>query len=171
MSAAHDHGMVEAEYGVVREVRVESDGALSVAVHAVGVHAVGVQVTVPGACDRCAIRENCYGAGSLVWAETEDDLAPGETVRLEMRPGTILAATAWVYGIPLAAVVAGTLGAWAGPFRQFAEHSRVLSSFGVGVAMMLVAGFVLSRLNRWIGGKLRIVAVRDGRPADSGLTS
>lgn len=145
---SHDHAMVEAEYGVVREVGGEAGPRY------------GVEITVPGICDRCAIRDNCYGAGSMVWADSNDALEPGAQVRLEMAKGTVLKATAWVYGIPLVAVFIGTLAGYRWFFAARPEEPRVLLSFGVGVALMAAAGLALARLNAWIGRRLTITAVR-----------
>ena len=142
--------MVEAEYGVVRQTE-RTDG---------GEQRFGVEITVPGVCDRCVIKDNCYGAGSVVWAQSPDRLEPGDTVRLEMRRGTVLLATTWVYGLPLAAVMIGTLLGYE-LFSSQPEQSRVLLSFALGAGLMLLTGFVLSRLNSWVGNKLHIVAVRE----------
>ena len=142
--------MVEAEYGVVRQTDLP-DG---------GVPRYGIEITMPGVCDRCVIKDNCYGAGSVVWAESPDRLDAGDTVRLEMRRGTVLLATSWVYGLPLAAVMIGTLLGYA-LFSSQPEQPRVLLSFALGAGLMLVTGFVLSRLNSWVGNRLHIVAFRE----------
>ena len=154
--SATDHAMVETEQGVVREVG------------GTGSARYGIEITVPGVCDRCAIKDNCYGAGSMVWASADEDLRPGDEVRLDMERGTVLKATAWVYGIPLVAVFAGTLVGHRWLFASYAEEPRVLLSFGLGVGLMLAAGFALSRLNEWVGRRLTIRAsrerARDSRP-------
>ena len=147
MSANDDHGMVETEYGVVREVASQDGGPR-----------YGIEITVPGVCDRCVIKDNCYGAGAMVWASADEDLRPGTPVRLDMQHGTVLKATAWVYGIPLVAVVLGTLAGHSWLFASHAEEPRVLLSFGLGVGLMLAFGFVLSRLNEWVGRRLTIRA-------------
>lgn len=157
--SANDHATIEAEQGVVREI----DGT--------GSARYGIEITVPGVCDRCAIRDNCYGAGSMVWASADEDLRPGDEVRLDMRGGTVLKATAWVYGIPLVAVFTGTLAGHRWLFASHAEEPRVLLSFALGVGLMLGAGFVLSRLNQWVGRRLtirvsRTLAPAAGRPID-----
>lgn len=136
--------MIEAEYGIVREV---GQGAR-----------YGVEITVPGVCDGCAIKDNCYGKGSMVWAASDDTLEPGAHVRLEMQQGTVLKATAWVYGIPLIAVLLGTVAGHTWLFADYAEQPRVLLSFALGVGLMLGAGFILARLNDWIGNRLTITA-------------
>ncbi|MFW6313897.1 MAG: SoxR reducing system RseC family protein [Spirochaetota bacterium] len=147
-TALDDHRLVEAEYGVVREVQSTTGGG----------ERFGIEITVPGVCDSCVIRENCYGAGSRVWAASDEPLEPGEQVRLEMRKGTVLKATAWVYGIPLVAVLAGTLVGHRWLFAARPEEPRVLLSFALGVALMLASGVVLARLNDWIGRRLTITA-------------
>jgi positive regulator of sigma E activity len=146
--SATDHAMIEAEQGVVREV-ADSGGAR-----------YGIEITVPGVCDRCAIRDNCYGAGSVVWASADEDLRPGDPVRLDMERGTVLKATAWVYGIPLVAVFLGTLAGHGWLFASRPEQTRVLLSFGMGVGLMLTAGLVLAKLNDWVGKRLTIRARR-----------
>ena len=151
MSSPHtvdDHRLVETEYGIVRDVERERSGGVR----------YGVEITVPGVCDSCVIRNNCYGAGSQVWAASTETLSPGDTVRLEMRRGTVLKATAWVYGVPLIAVLAGTVAGYRWLFAARAEEPRVLLSFALGVALMIAAGFVLARLNDWVGTRLSISA-------------
>ncbi|MFP4112868.1 MAG: SoxR reducing system RseC family protein [Spirochaetota bacterium] len=148
-----EHRMVEAEYGVVREIERAEPGSATAPRY-------GVEITVPGVCDSCAIKENCYGAGSVVWAQADEDLQPGDPVRLEMREGTVLKATAWVYGVPLASVFLGTLVGYRWLFASHAEEPRVLLSFGLGVGLMLLAGLVLAKLNDWIGKRLTIRAYR-----------
>ena len=171
-----DHRLVEAEYGVVRELETREPGTREASSPAAGSRArrrsgaprrsrgatarYGVEITVPGACDTCAIKDNCYGAGSLVWAQADEPLAAGDHVRLEMRRGTVLKATAWVYGIPLVAVVLGTVLGHNWLFAARPEEPRVLLSFALGVGLMLAAGFVLAKLNDWIGTRLTIRAHR-----------
>ena len=155
MSSEHaldDHRLVEAEYGVVREVEQPTGRPDA------GTRTYGIEITIPGECDRCAIRGNCYGAGSQVWASSAERLEPGDSVRLEMRPRTVLKATAWVYGIPLVSVLLGTLLGHRWLFASRAEEPRVLLSFALGVATMLVSGLVLARLNSWVGQRLTITA-------------
>lgn len=142
-----EHAMVEAEYGVVREVDDAGRGPR-----------YGIEITVPGVCDRCVIKENCYGKGSMVWATASAALEPGRPVRLTMRRGTVLKATAWVYGIPLVAVVLGTLAGHSWLFANRPEEPRVLLSFALGVGLMGLAGLVLAKLNDWVGTRLTIEA-------------
>lgn len=142
---------VETEYGVVRKA-VEGAPA--------GAHRYQVEITLPGTCDRCVIRENCYGAGSVVEAVSREPLQEGEDVRLEMRRGTVLKATAWVYGIPLIALFGGIVLGHQWLFESLAEQPRVLLSFGVGVGSLLATGCLLSRLNQWVGRRLTITARR-----------
>ena len=144
-----EHAMVEAEYGIVREVTEAPHGPR-----------YGIEITVPGVCDRCVIKENCYGKGAMVWASAAAaaELEPGRAVRLIMRPGTVLKATSWVYGIPLVAVVVGTLVGHNWLFASRPEEPRVLLSFALGVGLMGLAGFVLARLNHWVGNRLTIQA-------------
>lgn len=149
-----EHRLVEAEYGIVREVEATAFGGSQ----------YGVEITVPGVCDKCVIKDNCYGKGSLVWADAPRPLRPGDPVCLEMKKGTVLAATAWVYGLPLAAVFLGTLMGHEVLFDRMAPEPRVLLSFGLGVAMMGLAGLVMHRLSPWIGQKLRITAAPTAEP-------
>ena len=142
---------VETEYGIVRQV---VEGVPE------GAHRYQVEITLPGTCDRCVIRENCYGAGSVVEAVSHEPLEPGENVRLEMRRGTVLKATAWVYGIPLVALFAGVVLGHQWLFASLAEQPRVLLSFGLGVGLLLATGYLLSRLNDWVARRLTITAHR-----------
>ncbi len=149
---ARSAGAVETEYGVVRRaVRETPDGT----------HRYQVEITLPGTCDRCVIRENCYGAGSVVEAVSHEPLAPGDNVRLEMRRGTVLKATAWVYGVPLTALFGGIVAGHEWLFASRAEQPRVLLSFGLGVGLLLATGYLLSRLNHWVGERLTITACRE----------
>jgi sigma-E factor negative regulatory protein RseC len=145
--AAPDHHQpLQTEYGVVREI---DHGAR-----------YGIEITVPGACDTCAIKGNCYGTGAMVWATSHEPLDVGDQVRLQMRRGTVLKATAWVYGIPLVAIVLGILAGYMWLFAAQPEQPRVLLSFALGVGLMAAAGFLLARLNTWVAGRLTIRAVK-----------
>jgi len=163
--ALDDHRLVEAEYGVVREVEYPNGQGSPSAPSGrtadrtrVGPRRYGIEITIPGECDRCAIRGDCYGAGSRVWASSAERLEPGDQVRLEMRPRTILKATAWVYGIPLVSVLSGTLLGHRWLFASRPEEPRVLLSFALGAGMMILAGLLLARLNSWVGQRLTITA-------------
>ncbi len=144
---------VDTEYGVVREVPAANDGPER--------RLYGIEITIPGTCDRCAIKDNCYGTGSMVYAASSDALEAGDTVRLEMRHGTVLKATAWVYGIPLVAILIGVFAGHQWLFASSPEPARVLLSVGLGAAMMVGAGRVLAKLNDWVGSRLTITAYRD----------
>jgi positive regulator of sigma E activity len=163
--------MVESEYGIVREV--EGDGAAresatEIVVRAASEPRYGIEITIPGVCESCAVKGNCYGAGSMVWAESDEALRPGDYVRLDMKQGTVLKATGWVYGIPLVSVVLGTLAGYRWLFSGRPEEPRVLLSFALGVGLMIAAGFVLSKLNDWIGRRLTIRAHRASPPSIDG---
>lgn len=136
------------EYGIVREVEASPFGGSQ----------YGVEITVPGVCDKCVIKDNCYGKGSLVWADAPGPLHPGDAVCLEMKQGTVLGATAWVYGLPLIAVLLGTIVGHELFFGGMASGPRVLLSFGVGLALMGLAGLVMHRLSHWVAQRLRITA-------------
>jgi positive regulator of sigma E activity len=147
------HDTVDTEYGIVREVPADDT--------VTGRPIYGVEITIAGTCDRCVIKESCYGTGSMVHAASPDALEAGDTVRLEMRHGTILRATAWIYGIPLVAILTGVLAGHQWIFASSAEPARVLLSVGLGAAMMAAAGYVLAKLNDWVGSRLTITAYRD----------
>lgn len=146
-------GNSQIEYGVVREAPALDD-AIS------GEHEYGVEITAPGSCNACVIKENCYGTGAMVRARSSQPLRAGESVRLEMRAGTVLRATVWVYGIPLLALIAGLLPGHYLFFSGLVEQQRVLLSAGLGLGLMFAAGWVLSRLNDWIGRRVTIRAFR-----------
>lgn len=156
------------EYGVVRE----ADGAMRSGIDLSSSGSsfrYGVEITAPGACDTCVIKENCYGSGATVWAEAETELSIGDSVRLEMRPGTVLRATGWVYGIPLLALAAGLLIGYYLLFGTATEQTRVLLSAGLALGGMVGAGAVLTRFNDWIGNRVTIKAFRTAetvRPAE-----
>ncbi|MFP4432199.1 MAG: SoxR reducing system RseC family protein [Spirochaetaceae bacterium] len=149
-----EHRLLEAEYGVVREVEQTAFGGTQ----------YGVEITVPGVCDKCAIKDNCYGKGSLVWADAPRPLRPGDAVCLEMKNGTVLAATAWVYGLPLVAVLLGTLLGHEVVFDGLSPEPRVLLSFGAGLALMGLVGIAMHRLRHWIAQRVRITAEPTGEP-------
>lgn len=151
---SHDHAIPDAEYGVVRRVEPGQQRWPQPA----SPTRYGVEITVPGECDSCAIKENCYSAKRVVWTTSEEELATGDSVRLEMQPGTILKATGWVYGIPLISVLFGVL---AGYFLLFAgrpEQPRVLLSATLGILLMLISGTVLAKLNDWVSERITIRA-------------
>lgn len=163
--------MVEAEYGIVREIERPRAGSshapessLEIVTRAAASPRYGIEITLPGVCDRCVIKENCYGAGSMVWAGSDEALEPGDFVRLEMRPGTVLKATAWVYGIPLIAIVTGVVAGHEWFFASLTEQARVLLSVGLGAGLMGTAGWVLARLNEWAARRLTITARRAPGP-------
>ncbi len=139
----------QVEFGIVREI----DGEPTL-----GRSRVGVEITAPGECDRCLIKENCYASGSLVWATSTSPLAPGAAVRLEMRAGTVLKATGWIYGIPLVALATGLLAGFYRFFDGMAEQPQVLLSAALGLSLMGVAGALMSRFNEWIGSRISIQA-------------
>ena len=151
--APHESPALEdVEYGIVREVAAEPAGP----------GRYGVEITLPGACDRCAVRGNCYGAGSLVWAASAEPLRPGDEVRLEMRSHTVLKATAWVYGTPLAGLLAGTVAGHQWLFVRMPDEPRVLLSFGLGLALLAASGYAMFRLNERVARRLSITAYRRG---------
>lgn len=151
-----DSVIPEAEYGIVRAVEQEPgtwpkpDPAPR----------YGIEVTVPGACDSCAVQENCYATHKMVWTDSNEQLAAGDKVRIEMQPGTILKATGWVYGIPLLAVMLGILLGYLWLFAGRPEEPRVLLSALLGVGLMLAVGTLLAKLNGWVAGRVRVVAHR-----------
>lgn len=149
--AREPDALTDVEYGIVREVAAEAAGR----------GRYGVEITLPGACDRCAVRGNCYGAGSLVWAASAEPLQPGDEVRLEMRSHTVLKATAWVYGTPLAGLLAGTIAGHQWLFASLSDEPRVLLSFGLGLALLAAAGYAMFRLNERVAQRLSITAYRD----------
>ena len=158
-SAAPTDGLIgttQIEYGIVRET--ENSPGASVAPRGAR---FGIEITAPGACDECVIKDNCYGSGSLVWATSNDALRRGDAVRLEMRAGTVLRATGWIYGIPLLAIAIGILSGYYLFFAGLAEQPRVLLTALLGLGLMVGAGVILSRFNDWIGSRISIRAFRD----------
>ena len=151
---SHDHVIPDAEYGVVRTVeRTPSRWP-----QPTGPARYGVEVTVPGECDRCVIKESCYSTKRVVWTSSEQSLQTGDSVRLEMQPGTILKATGWVYGIPLISVLSGVLAGYFWLFAGRAEQPRVLLSTALGIGLMLLTGTVLAKLSDWVSTRLTINA-------------
>ena len=59
--SVEEHRMVEAEYGVVREV--EHDAGSSDGSHS-RPSRYGIEITVPGVCDKCVSKDTGYGPGS-----------------------------------------------------------------------------------------------------------
>jgi positive regulator of sigma E activity len=156
----------QVEYGVVREIE-RSAAARSVQTGTSGTASYGVEITTPGACDQCLIKDNCYGSGAVVWANADEPLAVGDHVRLEMRPGTVLRATGWVYGIPLLALAAGLLAGYYLAFRNLGEQARVLLSTGLAFGLMVAAGAILARLNDWVSRRITIEAFRTNQGDDA----
>jgi positive regulator of sigma E activity len=151
-----DSVIPDAEYGVVRAIDMQP-GSWP---HPDPAPRYGVEVTVPGECEKCGVQENCYATQKMVWTESDENLAAGDQVRIEMKPGTLLKATGWVYGIPLVAVLGGVLAGYLWLFSGRPEEPRVLLSALLGVGLMLATGTLLAKLNDWVGKRVRVVAHR-----------
>jgi positive regulator of sigma E activity len=128
------------EYGVVTRV---SD------------YGTDVQITMPGACDHCSIREACHAAGQVVTVPDQQSLKPQQVVRLRITNASILQATLVVYGIPFAAMLIGLFGTYFSIFAHHGEDSRVLFSFAVGTALLVASGFLVAYLDKRIERRFR----------------
>lgn len=131
--------MIE-EYGVVEAVT--DDGTT-------------VRITMPAACDQCTIRESCHAAGKTVTVPTVYDMVRAQPVRLVIRHASVLQATLVIYGIPFIALLAGLFGSYFVVFAGHAEETRILLSFAVGAAALLVSGFLVARLDRRLERRFR----------------
>ena len=131
--------MIE-EYGIVE--RVSDDGTT-------------VRITTPAACDRCTIRESCHAAGKSVTVPDVFMLQRAQPVRLSINNASILSATLVTYGIPFAALIGGLFGAYFALFSGYGEDARVLLSFAAGVIALVMSGFVVARLDRYVARRLR----------------
>jgi positive regulator of sigma E activity len=126
--------------GTIQSVVAENDGVRAI-----------VSVDVAIACPRCAAGKGC-GAGLFsgngrthtveAVANQHMALGKGDFVELRLAPNNVLAASAIVYGIPLAGAIAAAGAAY---FMQFGD-----SAAAVAAVSGLVAGLMISRwqLNR-----------------------
>lgn len=127
-----------------------------------------VQVTAPGSCDSCPIHDNCYGAGKSVWLPKREGIHAGDHVRFSISNASVLKISALVYGIPLAAVLAGILGGYLWLFHSFGSDPKTLLSVAVGAVLFLISGFVISRLDPHIRDGLSYTVRRADSPAGGG---
>jgi positive regulator of sigma E activity len=108
-----------------------------------------VRLTAGAGCEACGARAFCVSDDSdrrRLVARTHPPLPhPGDTVRVAVRGGRVLAAGLWAYGLPLAGLCTGTVGAWAllagTPHRELAASVVGL----VGAALPLAALWRRSR--------------------------
>jgi positive regulator of sigma E activity len=94
----------------------------------------------------------------MVWTTSDEALEAGDSVRLEMQPGTLIKATGWIYGIPLISVLAGVLAGYFVLFAGRTEQPRVLLSAALGIGLMLISGTILAKLNEWVSQRIAINA-------------
>ena len=149
MTVNSSHGFVDT--GVVREIRSVGDTTEESTRY-------GVEIIASDSCERCALVENCHGVGSVVWVNSTAELSVGQSVQLQLVPGTIMKATGWLYGLPLTAVVAGVLTGYLWLFSGSAESTRVLLSTATGLGMMLAVGTVMYRVNYRLHEPLTLLA-------------
>jgi len=114
----------------------------------------GVQITVPGQCDECQIRESCYANGKVVWVPRRDGLGKDDAVQVTMRNVSVLGVTAILYGLPLLAVLGGILLGYFALFAGLGEDARVLASVGVGAGFLAVVGFAIARIDRKVSSRI-----------------
>jgi positive regulator of sigma E activity len=133
------------EYGIVTKI---SAGKLA------------IRITAPGTCESCPIHDNCYTSGKVIWVPKQEGIGINDHVRFSITNTSVLKLTALVYGIPLAAVLGGILLGYLWFFRTFGSDPRILASVGLGVFLLLLAGFGISKLDRLIGKRLAYKVVR-----------
>lgn len=125
-----------------------------------------VRITVPADCESCAVRENCYAAGRVVRAPAPAEVQPQDTVRVVIENAGVLGISALLYGVPLAATLAGILAGYYLLFGGMGEDPRVLLSFAVGVGMIAVSGVFIAAVDRRRSGRVRVRLEKE----DSGPT-
>ncbi len=138
------------EYGIVTKA---DDGKLE------------VRVTTPGACDSCPIHDSCYASGNVVSVPQQGDFRVNDRVRFSISNASVLKISALVYGLPLLGVLAGIVVGYLLLFRSMADDPRILASVGLGVALFLGAGYIVSRLDRVIRNRLSYDIAPAGSPA------
>lgn len=133
------------EYGVVTQ---ERGGKLA------------IRVVTPGTCESCAIHDNCYASGKVVWIPKQEGIQVHDHVRFSIANTSVLGLSALVYGIPLLAVLGGILLGYLLLFRSVSGDAKVLFSVFLGVALFVASGFVISRLEHRIKRGLAYSVVR-----------
>lgn len=142
------------EYGVVVE---EQDGKIA------------VEVGAEGSCEACPVRNACYQNGTIVWIPRNEEsgalaVRRGDHVHFTVENTSVLKVSALVYGVPLVAVLAGILGGYLWLFRALPENPRVGLSFLVAVALFVLSGFLIVRIDRRSKERLVYTVRRIERP-------
>lgn len=121
---------------------------------------LAIKVTSSGSCESCPIHGNCYSSDQLVWVPAKEGIRVNDHVRFSILNTSVLKMSTLVYGLPLVAVFAGILLGYLWIFRSFGSDPKSLLSFGMGVLFFFTAGFVVSRLDRNMRGKLQYAVTR-----------
>jgi positive regulator of sigma E activity len=130
--------MIE-EQGVVRR----SDGS-----------EVAVEITSPGECENCGAHDACRRAGGVLQIRTSTNFDVGSAVRLRVKGVSLLGATAVAYGIPLVSLFLGLVVGYA-LFLPLGESSAAGLASLIGIACLIVSGFIVKSLDRRLGPKVR----------------
>lgn len=116
---------------------------------------IAVEVTSTGACDSCPIHDTCHAAEQVVWIPKKDDIHVGDHVHFSIGHGSPLKISALVYGVPLFALLAGTMAGYLVFFSRLADDTRALLSFAAGIGLTGIAGFVISRFDAKLRNSLQ----------------
>lgn len=120
---------------------------------------VDLQLLAGEGCEECAARLICRpddGDRRRLRLPLDRPLALGDRVRVEVGGARVLAASAWLYGLPLAGFVAGVLGAWALLSPTAAREALAFAAGLAGVAL----GWGIARWrfrgedDGWLGARL-----------------
>lgn len=106
-----------------------------------------VSVVRVSACgDSCAsCGGECSASSVIVWAETLEKVEAGDVVMIESSTKSILASTVAAYGVPLAFLVAGSIGGIQ-LFKYLGFSAYELMGFFSGLVLLAASFFVVRKL-------------------------
>jgi positive regulator of sigma E activity len=113
-----------------------------------------LRIIVPGECDKCGVKDNCYGNNRVISVPKRPGLVIGDEVDLSIRNISVLKMTGLIYGIPLIGLIVGLFSGYFLFFRSFTEDPRILLSVSVCVVCFFLAGSLVSRLEKRAGKRL-----------------
>ncbi len=140
---------IKTESGIIRKVKKDE---------------VGVSIEYPAKCDKCRIKDNCYGdSGQLLWIKTKGTFNIGQKVRISIKGSAVLIASAWLYGIPLVTILLSIIISYMFFFSSLIEEKRVLFSAITGLIFLLITGliFKLADKKNFLSPKTEIYPIKE----------
>mgnify|MGYP006303972445 CR=1 FL=1 len=86
-----------------------------------------LRIIVPGECEKCGVKDNCYGNNRHITVPKRPGLDIGDEVDLSIRNISVLKMTGLIYGIPLIGLIVGLFSGYFLFFRAFTEEDIFLS--------------------------------------------